>query len=133
MVQPLEIPLDQIEEGPIKDSFEILRRWTEDLSRELLDGTFAQFGLKIKLFEGTMETSSFRYFESPNKGTIVSVFGLTQRADFSDERWIPMKVESATGSRAFIQYSNANDYTTALNNVSATDRVNFRLMIIYKG
>ena len=130
MLESLEIPLDKVEEGPVRECFEILRRWTEDVVK-IQEGTLASFGLKTDFQEGTLQPSEIRYIKTPNNGFLVGAHGMTQSLDASSERWIPM-VTTSGGTRIIMQVSLYTTDNVLLRNDGA-NALQYKILLIYKG
>lgn len=132
MVDKLEIPLEEVEDGPVKECLDIIRRWTEGLKTDLETQSLAAFGLKTEYKSGRLDLLEAHILKAPNGGKIVSVSGFWGQ----NSTWKTLS-SVAVANSVYITNGGSSGAIGGTNvkvaNNSAFVIFEYRLLIIYEG
>ncbi len=140
----LVLPLEEIEEGPVKDSMEIIRQWTEDLERGVVStsgastsqaaGSVDQFGAVGTLVfytEGSIVSNGAVTINTPNGKEVRGIIGVSDSfATVTFQGFTGMGTDNTQSDRVIM--SHTGDKAAVLLRNRGPNTRNYKLHILYE-
>jgi hypothetical protein len=118
----LNLPVDKLENGPIKDCFKLIKDWSDGEQLSLLSSV----GLKVQIIDG-IAPPSIHTTSVVAKGKIAAVFGRAEANTVA-----PIRYEVMTDS-SFVSFNYAENESWVGVRNSQNRPLRYKLVILYRG